>query len=55
MTLGTDEHTAPDPASGAVLLQQHAAFDDPSARLTERAFWRAVAATVAASIRPRRR
>ncbi len=53
MTPATDQRAAPDTASGAVLLGQHTALDRPTARLTERDFWRAVAATVV--LVPRRR
>jgi hypothetical protein len=54
MTPGTDERTAPDTASGAVLLGQLTVLDQPPVRLTERAFWRAVAATLVPVPRRRR-
>lgn len=53
MTPATDQRTVPDTVSGAVLLGLHTAIDRPTARLTERDFWRAVAATLV--LVPRRR
>ena len=45
-----DERTAPDPASGAVSFHPEDPTDAPP--LSERDFWRAVGATVLATLRP---
>jgi hypothetical protein len=57
MSPATDEHTAPDHESGAVLLHgsDDARTPVPPAVVTEREFWRAVAVTVVPALRPRRR
>ena len=50
MRLATDERTAPATASGAVPFTPRA--DGRDAVLTERDFWRAVGATVLATLKP---
>ncbi|WP_377641059.1 hypothetical protein [Oryzobacter terrae] len=50
MTPATDERTAPDTASGAVLFHPPSPLHEVA--LTEREFWRAVGATVLATLRP---
>lgn len=50
MSPATDERTAPDRASGAVSFHPPNGLDEVV--LTERAFWRAVGATVLATLRP---
>ena len=56
MSPALDERTAPDPASGAVLFHPGPppASTAPAVppRLSERDFWRAVAGTVLATLRP---
>ncbi len=51
-----DEHTAPDPASGAVSFGStrttQATHPASAPRLRERDFWRAVAAGALATLRP---
>ena len=51
-----DEHTAPDPASGAVSFRStrttRAAHPTTAPRLRERDFWRAVAVSVLATLKP---
>ena len=51
-----DERTAPDPASGAVSFRSprttRAAHPTTAPRLRERDFWRAVAASVLATLWP---
>jgi hypothetical protein len=57
MTRATDERTAPDTASGAVLLHPPGGARGPVVVpvLTEREFWRAVAVAVRTPVRRRRR
>ncbi len=57
MTRATDERTAPDTASGAVLLHPPGGARGPVVVpvLTEPEFWRAVAMAVRAPVRRRRR
>ena len=50
MSPALDERTAPDTASGAVLF--HPVPGTPVPVLSERDFWRAVAATALATLRP---
>jgi hypothetical protein len=54
MTPALDERTAPDAASGAVLFHPSSTTGAPGALppLRARDFWRAVAATVLATLRP---
>jgi hypothetical protein len=51
-----DERTAPDPASGAVSFRStsttRTAHPATAPRLRERDFWRAVAASVLATLKP---
>ena len=48
-----DERTAPDPASGAVSFRStHTTHPATAPRLRERDFWRAVAASVLATLWP---
>ena len=51
-----DERTAPDPASGAVSFRStsttRTAHPATATRLRERDFWRAVAASVLATLKP---
>jgi len=47
-----DEHTAPGPASGAVSFRTTHTTSATAPRLRERDFWRAVAVSMLATLKP---